>query len=111
MIREYRSVLSMIIVITWVVMLTACAAGNKVKTADGYGLDNDSFFEKTRLIMSRNEIKAYKHLPDQAARDAFIEEFWAKRDPTPDTPENEAKIEFDARVEYINRWFSIHLWR
>jgi GWxTD domain-containing protein len=105
-IRIYRTVLTTFIVTAGVVMLTACAAGNNVKTVGGYDLDNDAFFVKTRLIMSRNEIKAYKHLPDRAARDAFIKEFWAKRDPNPDTPENEAKIEFDARVAYINRWFS-----
>jgi GWxTD domain-containing protein len=67
---------------------------------------NDEFFRKTRLIMLKEEIKVYKHLPDQAAREEFIKEFWEKRDPNPETAENEAKIEFDARVEFIQRWFS-----
>jgi GWxTD domain-containing protein len=67
---------------------------------------NDEFFRQTRLIMLKEEIKVYKHLPDQAARDAFIKEFWEKRDPNPETADNEAKIEFESRVEFIDRWFS-----
>ncbi len=67
---------------------------------------DDEFFEKTRLIMLRKEIKIYKHLPGKEAREAFIKEFWEKRDPNPETPGNEVKDEFDRRIEYINRWFS-----
>lgn len=104
--RIYRLALTAIVVIAGVVMLTACAARNGVNTSGGNDLDNDAFFQQTRLIMTRSEIKVYKHLPDKAAREAFIEEFWAKRDPNPDTSENEARNEFNARVEFINRWFS-----
>jgi GWxTD domain-containing protein len=64
-----------------------------------------SFYEKTRLIMTNEEIQIYKHLADTRAREEFIEEFWQKRDPLPDTPENEARIEFDRRIAYANRWF------
>ncbi|MCU0286647.1 MAG: GWxTD domain-containing protein [Acidobacteria bacterium] len=66
----------------------------------------DEFLENTRFIMLKDEIQVYKHLPDQEAREAFIKEFWDKRDPNPATPENEAKIEFDQRIEFINRWFN-----
>lgn len=64
------------------------------------------FFEKTRLIMSKDEIHIYKHLPDNKAKEMFIEDFWKKRDPDPDTDENEVKEEFSARIEYANRWFN-----
>ncbi len=66
----------------------------------------DSFFEKARLIMSKEEIQIYKHLPNQQARGEFVAEFWAKRDPTPDTEENEIKNEFYERIEYANKWFN-----
>ncbi|HLP62151.1 MAG TPA: GWxTD domain-containing protein [Candidatus Deferrimicrobium sp.] len=66
----------------------------------------DAFLETARFIMLKDEIEIYKHLPDKEAREDFIKEFWKKRDPNPETPENEAKIEFDQRVEFINRWFN-----
>lgn len=66
----------------------------------------ESFFEKTRLIMSKEEIQIYKHLPDREAREDFIKDFWLKRDPTPDTEDNEIKEEFEERIAYANRWFN-----
>jgi len=65
----------------------------------------ESFFQYTRLIMSREEIEIYKHLPDNQARLDFIREFWEKRDPTPDTEANENKAAFARRIQYANKWF------
>lgn len=67
-----------------------------------------SFFEKTSLIMTKEEIEIYKHLPDKESKEAFIREFWQIRDPEPGTEENENKIEFERRIEYATRWFG---WR
>jgi len=64
-----------------------------------------NFFEKTRLIMTKQEIEVYKRLPDEESKEEFIEEFWRIRDFNPWTEENEAKIEFEERVDYANRWF------
>ena len=55
--------------------------------------------------MTNEEIQIYKHLADAGAREEFIEEFWQKRDPLPDTAENEARAEFERRIAYANRWF------
>lgn len=65
----------------------------------------ESFFQTTRLIMTKEEIHIYQHLPDNQAREEYIRDFWKKRDPTPDTEENEIKEEFDERIAYANRWF------
>lgn len=67
--------------------------------------EGDSFFRYTHLIMTRQEIEIYKHLPDNSARLNFIEEFWEKRDPTPETELNENKIAFTQRIQYANKWF------
>jgi len=64
-----------------------------------------SFFEKTSLIMTSEEIKIYRLQPDEESKLDFIKEFWAIRDADPNTEENEAKDEFEARVEYANKWF------
>jgi GWxTD domain-containing protein len=66
---------------------------------------NESFFEKTRLIMTKEEIDIYKHLTEDAAKENFIEDFWRMRDPFPDTEENEFKMEFERRIAIANRWF------
>jgi GWxTD domain-containing protein len=82
-------------------MLISCGGVGKVQQTKTY----DDFLAKTRLIMLKTEIEIYKHLPDEEAKDEFRKEFWAKRDPDPSTLENEAKEEFDKRIEYITRWF------
>ncbi len=69
------------------------------------GSVEDHFFASTELIMLKDEIKIYKHLPDQGAREKFIEEFWEKRDPTPETEINENRIEFEHRVDFVDRLF------
>lgn len=73
------------------------------------GADTDpyykSFYETARLIMTKEESQIYKHLPDNKSRKEYIEDFWKKRDPNPDTDENEVKEEFEERITYANRWF------
>ncbi len=67
-----------------------------------------SFFEQTRHIMSPEEIEIYRHLPDAKAKEEFITEFWLKRDPDPNTEENESKENFEERIEFANRHFNEH---
>jgi GWxTD domain-containing protein len=52
-------------------------------------------------------MKAFKKAvtPDEKLR--LWNDFWLKRDPTPGTPENEAKREYYRRIEYANVHFSI----
>ena len=85
-----------------ILLLNGCAAREARIERDPYF---ESFFEKARLIMTNEEIQIYKHLPDIQAKDDFISEFWKKRDPYPETPENENKTEFERRIAYANRWF------
>ncbi len=101
---KFTMVLAITLMLMGLFIMVSC--GGKKKIDLDASPHYDEFFEKTRLIMLREEIKIYKHLPDKEAREAFIKEFWDKRDPNPATPENEAKIEFDRRIEFINRWFS-----
>lgn len=70
-----------------------------------YNYKNDEFFNKTQPIMLKNEVQIYKHLPDEVSRQAFAEDFWKKRDPSPGTEENENRMEYERRIEYVNRFF------
>jgi GWxTD domain-containing protein len=58
-----------------------------------------------RWLMTKDEIKAFKKIKDQAVREAFIEQFWADRDPTPGTEPNAYKDIFWRRVEEADRAF------
>lgn len=83
-------------------------APKKNKKMSKKDLKKDAFYEVTRFIMTKEEKDIYKHLPDIAARNDFIEEFWEKRDPDPSTDENESKIEYATRIAYANKWFKEH---
>lgn len=66
------------------------------------------FSDKARLIMTDEELRIWKLLPDENSRREFIEEFWRVRDPDPGTDENEAREEFEERIRYANTWFGTH---
>jgi len=76
-------------------------------TREGVELDPESknFYEYTRLIMTKQEKEIFHLLPDQESRREFIQDFWDKRDPDPQTEENEFREEFDQRIEYVNKRF------
>ncbi len=67
--------------------------------------ESETFIRSARLIMSGQEAKIWKRLPDAESRKEFIQDFWEKRDPDPSTPDNEFKIEFEGRVTYANKHF------
>jgi GWxTD domain-containing protein len=62
--------------------------------------------EDVVYIISDEEKKAFKQLSNDEERDQFIEAFWQRRDPTPDTEENEFKEEHYRRIEYANEHFA-----
>ena len=65
---------------------------------------NEDFISKVRYIIAREERRTFLLLPD-AEKPRFIEEFWLRRDPDPDTPENEFKIEYFNRLERAGQLF------
>jgi GWxTD domain-containing protein len=62
--------------------------------------------EDVRYIITPEEMSAFKQLSNDEERDQFIEQFWLRRDPTPDTPENEFKEEHYRRIAYANEHFA-----
>jgi GWxTD domain-containing protein len=57
-------------------------------------------------IITDEERAAFKQLSNDEERDNFIEAFWQRRDPTPDTEENEFKEEHYRRIAYANEHFA-----
>lgn len=61
--------------------------------------------EEVVYIIAPLEKEVFLKLETDRERDLFIEAFWKHRDPTPGTPENEAKKEHYRRINYVNHFF------
>ena len=62
--------------------------------------------EEVPYIITDAERDAFLSLQTNEDRENFIEQFWLRRDPTPDTPENEFKEEHYRRIAYANEHFA-----
>ena len=62
--------------------------------------------EDVRWIITDQEMTAFKSLSNDEERDQFIENFWLRRNPNPDSPENEYREEHYARIAYANEHFA-----
>lgn len=69
--------------------------------------------EDVVYIITDQEKQAFMQLSNDEERDRFIEAFWQRRDPTPDTPENEFKDEHYRRIAYADDHFAagVQGWR
>ena len=66
--------------------------------------ENADWLNKVRYIITSEERKFFLDSPD-SKKEEFKEEFWLRRDPNPQTEENEFKIEFDERMKEANELF------
>jgi GWxTD domain-containing protein len=62
--------------------------------------------EDVRWIITDQELQAFKSLSNDEERDEFIENFWLRRNPNPESPENEYREEHYARIAYANEHFA-----
>ncbi len=58
--------------------------------------------EDVVYIITDAEKRAFKQLKTDEERQSFVEQFWLRRDPSPDTEENEYKEEHYRRIAYAN---------
>jgi GWxTD domain-containing protein len=73
----------------------------EIKKAYKDWLDKDVAY-----IITDDERKAFKKLETDDERERFIEEFWRRRDPDPDTDENEFREEYYERIAYANEHYA-----
>ncbi len=73
----------------------------ELKDAYKKWLNND-----VEYIITGDEKKAFKALITDEERENFIENFWRRRDPNPDTEENEYREEYYERIAYANEKFA-----
>jgi GWxTD domain-containing protein len=64
--------------------------------------EESKWLSEVRYIITPEERKIFLEMPE-SERAQFMEDFWKRRDPFPDTEENEYKNEYYRRVEEANR--------
>jgi GWxTD domain-containing protein len=62
--------------------------------------------QDVRWIITDQEMQAFKALGNDEERDQFIENFWLRRNPNPDSPDNQFREEHYARIAYSNEHFA-----
>ncbi|HET8636052.1 MAG TPA: GWxTD domain-containing protein, partial [Acidobacteriaceae bacterium] len=62
--------------------------------------------QDVRWIITDQERKAFLSLSNDEERDAFIEQFWRRRNPDPDSPENTYREEHYRRIAYADEHFA-----
>src|SRR6185295_18115885 len=80
----------------------------EIKTSFGRWIAEDVGY-----IITDEERRAFNTLNTDEERESFIEQFWLRRDPSPDTIENEFKEEHYRRIAYANERYAsgIQGWR
>ena len=61
--------------------------------------------EVVPYIITEAEKRVFLNLPNETERGKFITQFWQKRDPVPETPENEFKMAYYKRIALANKLF------
>ena len=62
--------------------------------------------EDVTYIITDEEKTAFKRMSNDEEREQFVEQFWLRRDPTPDSQENEYKEEHYRRIAYTNERYA-----
>jgi len=92
---------SLLSIILCLVLLSSCQSYRLEKKLNP---DEQEFLSKVRFIITSEERRTFLRLPP-SEREAFIKEFWAKRDPDPETEINEYREEYFSRIDQANRLF------
>lgn len=87
------------------------AAKQKAKSDNQLKKELDSQYKKwldqdVVYIISSEERSAFLHLSTNEEREQFIEQFWQRRNPDPDSVENTFKEEHYRRIAYANERFA-----
>jgi GWxTD domain-containing protein len=90
-----------------VVLLALALLPPGLAAAQKLDKDDKRWLDEVRPILLADEEKTYKALKDKADRLEFQNIFWARRDPNPETPENEYRVQFQAAVAEAGRQFRL----
>ena len=93
----------------YVAAIAFAALFSSVRSEGAIAAKADDFVQgPAQWLMTPDEVRAIRSATtDEAARKA-IDLFWVRRDPTPGTPRNEFRDEFESRVALADRDFRFH---
>jgi GWxTD domain-containing protein len=98
----FHSRLGIPVLLLPLLLALSCATARLIRSLDP---DSREFLSKARYLITAEEHRAFLNIPPEE-RKAFIAEFWKKRDPTPDTEENEFKDDYFRRIEEATHLFT-----
>lgn len=99
--RKKNTILIFLFFLFSIMILMSCLSQ---RTEKKLSPEEQEFLSKVRFIITREERKIFLRLPP-TERGSFVEEFWTRRDLSPETEENEYKDEYFSRIEEANRLF------
>jgi GWxTD domain-containing protein len=76
------------------------------QTLPEHWFDDDEWHLETAPLLTVDEMRAYTRLKTSAGRDSFIAGFWRSHDPTPNTPANEFRREFERRIRFAKQRYA-----
>lgn len=82
-----------------------CAQTGKSQREEKQDYFKKWLHEDVVYIITSQEREVFESLQTDAEKELFIEQFWARRDPDPTTPINEAREEHYRRIQYANDYF------
>jgi GWxTD domain-containing protein len=88
-----------------VLFLLSSAFSQRAVREKDLGPQFQDWLKLTAYVILPQEKDVFLQLQNDRERDIFIASFWAQRDPTPGTPENEYQAELVKRFEYANKEF------
>jgi GWxTD domain-containing protein len=91
-----------VLIATWMVVFFGSCRYYKLEQK----LDpvNKDWYNKVRYIITKEESHIFLDLPDEE-KEQFKEEFWERRDPDPNTEENEFQLEYYKRMDESDELF------
>ena len=97
------SVITFINVIFVLLMVQNCALVRKPASRNSY---REKIIDDMYCILNSKQLKKLKTLETQEDIDNFIDNYWNNLDPTPQTPANELRIEYENRLKYANEKYA-----
>jgi GWxTD domain-containing protein len=87
-------------------LATAYRAFPQPRHEDQVSLGDEWADGPVRFLMTPEERHSFARLADTVSRSEYVTAFWKKRDPKPETTENEVRDEFEKRVAFADSRFT-----
>jgi len=100
--RSYLLPILIILIFSWITLFSLSCRYYKLERK--LDPENKDWLDRVRYIITKDEQHSFLDLPDEE-KEEFKEEFWKRRDPDPDTEENEFKLEYEHRLELADELF------